>query len=57
MKAVVRFTLIALTLVLAAVPFAITPGLTIDYPAEGALFPPDIASPTLLWRDASKATA
>jgi tetratricopeptide (TPR) repeat protein len=57
MKAVVRFTLIALTVVLAAVPFAITPGLTIDYPVEGALFPPDIASPTLLWRDTSRATA
>ena len=58
MKTVVRFTLIiALTAVLAAVPFAITPGLTIDYPADGALFPPDIAPPTLLWRDTSKATA
>lgn len=57
MKAVVRFTLIALTVVLVAVPFAIAPGLTIDYPPEGALFPPDIAAPTLLWRDTSKATA
>ena len=36
MKSVVRATLIALTLVLSAVPFAGTPGLTIDYPAEGA---------------------
>lgn len=25
---------------------------TIDYPAEGSIFPPDIAPPTFLWRDA-----
>jgi tetratricopeptide (TPR) repeat protein len=28
--------------------------ITIDYPAEGALFPPDISAPTVLWRDSSK---
>lgn len=29
--------------------------LTIDYPAEGSLFPPEIGAPTFLWRDASRA--
>jgi tetratricopeptide (TPR) repeat protein len=28
----------------------------IEYPAEGSLFPPDIASPTFLWHDTSDAT-
>jgi hypothetical protein len=57
MKAVIRATLIALTLVLSAVSLAVTLGLIVDYPAEGALFPPDIAPPTFLWRDTTKATA
>src|ERR1035441_3119444 len=26
--------------------------IAIDYPAEGSVFPPDIAAPTFLWRDA-----
>jgi tetratricopeptide (TPR) repeat protein len=26
--------------------------IAIDYPAEGSIFPPDIAAPTFLWRDA-----
>ena len=26
--------------------------ITIDYPKPGAIFPPDIAAPTILWRDA-----
>jgi tetratricopeptide (TPR) repeat protein len=26
--------------------------ITVDYPAEGALFPPDMTAPTVLWRDA-----
>ncbi len=34
-----------------------TPPLTIEYPAEGSLFPPDFASPTFVWRDASPAAA
>ncbi len=25
--------------------------ITVDYPQEGAIFPPDIAAPTFLWRD------
>ncbi len=28
--------------------------LTIDYPAEGSIFPPDMAAPTFLWRDAAQ---
>jgi tetratricopeptide (TPR) repeat protein len=28
-------------------------GITIDYPAEGAVFPPEITAPTFLWRDAT----
>ncbi len=31
--------------------------LTIDYPAERSLFPPDIAPPTFLWHDTTSATA
>jgi len=27
--------------------------ITVDYPAEGSLFPPDITPPTFLWRDAA----
>ncbi len=27
--------------------------ITVDYPADGSIFPPDIAPPTFLWRDAS----
>ncbi|MGD0200313.1 MAG: tetratricopeptide repeat protein [Bryobacteraceae bacterium] len=27
--------------------------ITIDYPAEGSIFPPDFAAPTFLWRDAA----
>jgi Tol biopolymer transport system component len=57
MKAVVRTTLIALALVLPSFSFAGAPGLSIDYPSEGALFPPDFAAPTFLWRDSSRAAA
>ncbi len=28
-------------------------GITVDYPAEGSIFPPDITPPTFLWRDAA----
>lgn len=31
-------------------------GLTVDYPLEGSVFPPEIASPTFLFRDSSDAT-
>jgi Tfp pilus assembly protein PilF len=29
--------------------------ITIDYPSEGSIFPPDITSPTFLWHDPSQA--
>ncbi|MGO9273248.1 MAG: tetratricopeptide repeat protein [Terriglobia bacterium] len=28
--------------------------ITIDYPAEGSIFPPEITAPTFLWRDAAE---
>src|ERR1035438_5086158 len=28
--------------------------LTVDYPEEGAVFPPEITAPTFLWRDAAE---
>jgi hypothetical protein len=32
----------------------VTTGVTVDYPAEGTVFPPDIVAPTLRWHDAMK---
>jgi hypothetical protein len=38
----------------AQAPNAVLPGnITIDYPLNGSVFPPEITSPTFLWRDAS----
>jgi len=31
--------------------------IVVDYPQDGSIFPPDIAAPTFLWRDGSKATS
>jgi tetratricopeptide (TPR) repeat protein len=31
--------------------------ITVDYPEEGSLFPPEITAPTLLWRDAAESAA
>ncbi|MGO9108275.1 MAG: tetratricopeptide repeat protein [Thermoguttaceae bacterium] len=31
------------------------PAITVDYPEEGSIFPPEIAAPTFLWHDASEA--
>jgi len=31
---------------------SVKPAITVDYPQDGAVFPPDIAAPTFLWRDA-----
>ena len=31
--------------------------ITVDYPGDGSLFPPEITPPTFLWRDASEAAA
>ena len=30
--------------------------ITVDYPLEGSIFPPEITPPTFLWRDANQAT-
>jgi tetratricopeptide (TPR) repeat protein len=30
----------------------VRPAITVDYPQEGSIFPPDIVAPTFLWRDA-----
>jgi tetratricopeptide (TPR) repeat protein len=43
--------LLAAVLVAAAKPPPAA--ITIDYPAEGSIFPPDICAPTFLWRDAN----
>ncbi|MGJ5817969.1 hypothetical protein [Paludibaculum fermentans] len=51
----VRYALFALTFVLTGSLLAGPPGLTIDYPADGTLFPPDFSAPQLLWHDSSKA--
>ncbi|MGA2133713.1 MAG: tetratricopeptide repeat protein [Bryobacteraceae bacterium] len=32
-------------------PLSRAAGITVDYPGEGSLFPPDITAPTFLWRD------
>jgi tetratricopeptide (TPR) repeat protein len=32
-------------------------GVTIDYPSEGSVFPPDITAPTFVWRDAAAGAA
>ena len=32
------------------------PAVTVDYPVEGALFPPEIVAPTILWHDPDRAT-
>lgn len=51
----------ALGLLYAFAPGAANPeapaSLVIDYPAEGTIFPPDLAAPTVLWHDPSKAEA
>ena len=31
--------------------------ITIDYPEEGSIFPPEITPPTFLWRDSAKGVA
>ena len=31
--------------------------ITVDYPAEGSIFPPEITPPTFLWRDASNSAS
>jgi len=43
----------------AAAPPARPPllGLTVDYPIEGSIFPPEITAPTFLWRDPARSAA
>ena len=55
-----RKTLIIAAAILAQIAGAQQPAkpaapITIDYPAEGSIFPPDFAPPTFLWRDTSSA--
>jgi tetratricopeptide (TPR) repeat protein len=39
------------------VPAAHLPSITVDYPLDGSIFPPDITPPTFIWRDpAEKST-
>src|SRR5271157_959360 len=62
-RAVTLFTLSAAAAVLSAVGVRAAGGgqaagerpksITIDYPLEGSLFPPEITSPTFIWHDAS----
>jgi hypothetical protein len=33
------------------------PAITIDYPLDGSIFPPDIIPPTFIWRDPAESTA
>lgn len=44
-------------LIIQAAALAQTPAtLTVDYPEQDSIFPPDMAAPTMLWRDPSAAT-
>src|SRR5262245_60877005 len=55
MVGVVAGRLLAAITLLALRAFAAEPAapITVDYPLEGSIFPPDFASPTFLFRDAS----
>ena len=44
-------TLAAVGVFLASLSGAQTARITIDYPADGSIFPPEITAPTFLWRD------
>ncbi|MFB3906542.1 MAG: tetratricopeptide repeat protein [Acidobacteriota bacterium] len=50
-----RKALVVLGGVLAAFAAAQPSQITIDYPPEGSIFPPDITPPTFLWRDPAAA--
>jgi tetratricopeptide (TPR) repeat protein len=41
-----------LATVQAASPLSPTQSITVDYPQEGSIFPPEITPPTFIWRDA-----
>jgi tetratricopeptide (TPR) repeat protein len=40
-----------LVTVLAASPVPVSPSITVDYPEEGSIFPPEITPPTFIWSD------
>ncbi|RPJ60540.1 MAG: hypothetical protein EHM23_10000, partial [Acidobacteria bacterium] len=42
---------------LAVVPQTASQSITIDYPLQGSVFPPDMAPPTFLWRDSKPTSA
>jgi len=41
-----------LATVVAASPVSVSESITVDYPEEGSIFPPEITPPTFIWRDA-----
>ena len=49
--AVRRYTLSLVVLLSAAAVRALELPVTIDYPVDGTIFPPEITAPTFLWRD------
>ena len=49
-----RLGVCVLIIVAAAVAVEQPARITIDYPAEGAIFPPEITAPVFLWRDAAE---
>jgi len=56
----VGLAVIAPALLLERLPAQRASGLatiTVDYPEEGSLFPPEITAPTFLWRDAAETAA
>ena len=52
-------TFVAYTVILSPAREAKSPvqnvGINVEYPADGSIFPPDIAPPTFLWRDTQQA--
>ncbi len=54
MKRVGILGFIALVLLHAGALSAQQPSITVDYPADGSIFPPDMVAPTFLWRDTDK---
>ena len=57
MRSLVSLALL-LGALLSAAPLTAPTAITIDYPADGAIFPPEFPAPTFLWRDAAgEATA
>lgn len=58
MKRVATWALIFGALILTSgVPVAPPAAITIDYPSDGSLYPPEFPPPTFLWRDADQETS